>query len=90
MLLAAAAGSAGISPGQSAAAPVRALTKGPKYHWFGYYDKWQFDPTDRYVLGMQVDFEHRSPGPDDSIRLGTIDLTDNDRWTDIGESKAWC
>jgi len=43
--------------------PCRAITKGPKFHWFGYYDKWQFDPTDRYVLGMEVDFEHRSPKP---------------------------
>ena len=39
--------------------PIRAITKGPHYHWFGYYDKWQFDPTGRYVLGMQVDFQHR-------------------------------
>lgn len=34
--------------------PVRALTKGPKFHWFGYYDKWQFDPSDRYILGYEV------------------------------------
>ena len=41
--------------------PVRQITRGPKFHWFGYYDKLQFDPTSRYVLGMEVDFEHRSP-----------------------------
>jgi len=34
---------------------VRAITRGPKYHWFGYYDKLQFDPTGRCVLGMEVD-----------------------------------
>ena len=34
--------------------PVRAITKGPQYHWFGYYDKLQFDPTSRYVLGNEV------------------------------------
>ena len=39
--------------------PVRRITRGPKFHWFGYYDKWQFDPSSRYVLGMEVDFEHR-------------------------------
>ena len=43
--------------------PVRAITRGPKHHWFSYYDKWQFDPSDRFALGMQVDFEHRSPTP---------------------------
>ena len=44
--------------------PVRAITKGPKFHWFGYYDHLQFDPKSRYALGMEVDFEHRSPRPD--------------------------
>ena len=70
--------------------PVRALTKGPKFHWFGYYDKLQFDPTGRYVLGMEVGFEHRSPTPSDTIRIGMIDLRDNDRWIDLGETRAWC
>jgi hypothetical protein len=65
------------------------ITKGPKFHWFGYYDKWQFDPTGRYVLGMQVDFEHRSPTPDDVIKIGIIDLQDNYSWKEVGTSKAW-
>lgn len=69
--------------------PVRAITKGPAYHWFGYYDKNQFDPSGRYVLGMQVNFEHRSPTAQDTIRIGMVDLQDNDRWIDIGESNAW-
>ena len=41
--------------------PVRQITRGPKHHWFGYYDKLEFDPTDRYVLGMEIDFEHSAP-----------------------------
>ena len=45
--------------------PVRVITRGPKFHWFGYYDKLEFDPTNRYVLGMEVDFEHRTPQPTD-------------------------
>lgn len=69
--------------------PVRAITRGPKHHWFGYYDKLQFDPTGRYVLGMEVDFEHRSPRADDVIRIGMVDLQDNDRWIELGESRAW-
>jgi hypothetical protein len=69
--------------------PVRPVTKGPKFHWFGYYDKLQFDATDRYLLGMQVDFEHRSPRPDDHIRVGMVDLKDGDRWTELGATRAW-
>jgi hypothetical protein len=70
--------------------PVRAITRGPKFHWFGYYDKLQFDPNCRYALGMEVDFEHRSPKPDDIISIGMVDLQDNDRWIELGESSAWC
>lgn len=70
--------------------PVRVITKGPRHHWFGYYDKLQFDPTSRYVLGMGVDFEHRSPKPDDVIEIGMVDIEDGDRWTTLGHSTAWC
>lgn len=69
--------------------PVRAITKGPKYHWFGYYDKLQFDPASRYVLGMETGFEHRSPEPGDEIRIGMVDLQDNNRWIDLGSSVSW-
>jgi len=71
------------------APPIRTITRGPKFHWFGYYDKLQFDPTGRYVLGMEVDFEHRTPRGDDEIRVGMIDLKDGDRWIELGRSRAW-
>jgi len=69
--------------------PQRTITSGPKHHWFGYYDKLEFDPTGRYCLGMEVDFEHRSPRPDDVIKIGMVDLQDGDRWVELGESCAW-
>jgi len=70
--------------------PFRVITKGPRHHWFGYYDKLQFDPTSRFVLGMGVDFEHRSPTPEDKIEIGMVDLEDHDRWISLGHSTAWC
>ncbi|MHC4734294.1 MAG: hypothetical protein ACYTDW_07490, partial [Planctomycetota bacterium] len=70
--------------------PVRAITRGPKFHWFSYYDKLQFDPTCRYALGMEVDFEHRSPRSDDVISIGMVDLKDNNHWIKLGKSSAWC
>jgi hypothetical protein len=69
--------------------PARPITGGPKYHWFGYYDKLQFDPSGRYVLGMEVDFEGRSPTAKDAIRIGMIDLEDGDRWIELDRSTAW-
>lgn len=69
--------------------PVRRITKGPRHHWFGYYDKLQFDPSGRYVLSNEVDFEHRSPTGNDQIKIGMVDLEDNDRWIELGDSRAW-
>lgn len=69
--------------------PVEAITKSPGHHWFGYYDKWQIDPSGRYALGMRVDFEHRSPKENDVLKIGMIDMHDKNRWTGLGESKAW-
>ncbi len=69
--------------------PIRAVTRGPKFHWFGYYDKLQFDPTSRYLLAMEVDFEHRSPRGDDVIKIGMVDLAAGDKWIQLGESRAW-
>ena len=70
--------------------PTRVITRGPRHHWFGYYDKLQFDASGRFVLGMQVSFEHRSPRGDDVIRIGMVDLQTGDKWIELGESRAWC
>jgi len=77
------------APAAANGVPVRAITSGPKFHWFGYYDKLQFDPSSRYVLSNEVNFEGRSPKPDDVIRLGVIDLKDGNRWREIGKTSAW-
>ena len=74
----------------SSPVPVRTITKGPAFHWFGYYDKFQFCPRDRFVLSNQVTFQHRSPTADDAIRVGMVDLEDGDRWIDLGGTRAWC
>lgn len=69
--------------------PVRVITKGPRHHWFGYYDKLQFDKDDRFVLSNQVSFEHRTPAANDIIKVGMVDLHNEDKWIELGESRAW-
>lgn len=69
--------------------PARIITGGPNHHWFGYYDKLQFDPSNRFVLGMEVGFEGRSPQPEDEIKIGMVDLENNDEWIELGTSNAW-
>ncbi len=80
----------GLQAAENTLPPVRAITRGPKFHWFAYYDKLQFDPTNRYALGMEVEFEHRSPTAEDVVKVGMIDLADGDRWIELGQSTAWC
>lgn len=70
--------------------PIRAITRGPGFHWFGYYDKLQIDPTNRLVLGNEVNFEHRSPRADDEIAVGFVDTAGSkDEWHQIGSTRAW-
>lgn len=76
-------------PGSIQHVPTEVITHVPGHHWFGYYDKLQFDPTGRYVLAARVDFEGRSPRPDDTIRVGMVDLKKRNRWTELGTSVAW-
>lgn len=79
-----------ILKGEQNIVPCRALTQGPTYHWFSYYDVNQFDPTGRYVLAMAVGFECRQPVPSDVVTIGMIDLKENDKWTTLGTTTAWC
>ncbi|MCH2141299.1 MAG: hypothetical protein MK100_09770, partial [Phycisphaerales bacterium] len=69
--------------------PVRRLTRAPGHHFFGYYDKFQFDHSGRFALAMRVDFEGRTPRAEDALALGVIDLEREDHWTSFGESTAW-
>jgi Tol biopolymer transport system component len=39
---------------------------------------------------MEVDFEHRSPGPDDTVKIGMVDLNNGDRWIELDQTNAWC
>lgn len=77
------------TPAYDAAVPVRVVTAGPRHHWFAYYDKWQFDDSNRLLLSNSVDFEHRSPTRDDAIEVGYVDLQDGNRWTKLGTSRSW-
>lgn len=66
-----------------------AITQGPSPHWFGYYDKYQIDPTGRYALGCRLSFEGRTPNHDDSLTIGLIDLENGYAWKTLGKSNAW-
>ena len=69
--------------------PVERLTCKRKFHWGSYYDVQSFDPTNRYVVANEVEFEDRSPTPDDIINIALIDTWNNNKWIPLGASNAW-
>jgi hypothetical protein len=75
--------------GSGSLPPSRVITHGDGFFWFGYYDKLQFSPDNRFVLCNRVRFEHRSPTANDEIEVGMVDLEDNERWIPLGKSLAW-
>lgn len=68
---------------------ARAVTRGPKHHFFGYYDKCPWDATGRYLLGMENDFCDRQPEPGEALTVGMIDLKDNNRYISLDKTTAW-
>ena len=69
---------------------VTQITHGPKHHFFGYYDKWQWDESQRYLLTLEVDFADRSPRPTDVAQVCLIDVQDNCQLHPISKTRAWC
>lgn len=66
------------------------ITSPPGSHWFGYYDKWQFNAKDELALGMRSEFDLRPPAPGDEIELGVIELlADGFPWRSLGSTRAW-
>lgn len=66
----------------------------PIYHGFFFYncsptDCIQFDPTGRYMLGMQITIEGKYVQPTDIGHIGLIDTEDNYKWIEVGKSTAW-
>ncbi len=74
---------------ESRPAPVRAITRPPLHHFFGYYDKRQFSASGRYAVGLACDFMGRRQQAGDIATLGMVDLEENDRWIPLGETRAW-
>lgn len=70
--------------------PARAVTKGPKHHFFGYYDKCPWDSTGRYLLCMETDFIDRQPKAEEELTVGMVDLKDSDKYVPLDKTTAWC
>lgn len=68
---------------------IRRVGHGPKHHFFGYYNKTNWDRSGRYLLAQRVDDFTADKTPGRVAKLGYFDLLDGDRFHEVGATTAW-
>ncbi len=58
--------------------------------FFGYFDKYPWDVSGRYVLANRAEFMDRQPTAEDKLIVGMIDRQDNNKFIKIGKTRTWC
>jgi hypothetical protein len=90
ILLGSFAASAHAQPGDSDKPQAKAVTSGPKHHFFGYYDKCPWDKTGRYLLANEIGFINRQPEQGEELTVGMVDLKDGNKYIPFDTTTAWC
>ncbi len=73
----------------SSYAPIRRVGDASAHHFFGYYNKSNFDRDDKRLLGQRVDrFTGDISGQETAI-VGYFDLTDSDQFHEVGQTSTW-
>ena len=67
---------------------ARAITQGPKHHFFGYYGICPWDTTGKYHLCLQSDFHDRPPEAEDTAVVGLVDMA-TCHFEGVAETQAW-
>ncbi len=67
---------------------AKAITQGPKHHFFGYYGICPWDATGQYVLCLESDFHDRPPGAGDTAVVGLVELSSG-KFEPLAETQAW-
>lgn len=69
--------------------PCHRVGTGSKHHFFGYYNKSNWDPTDRYLLANQVPTMDADIMPSSVCEVGFFDLEDQQTYFSVGRTAAW-
>ena len=67
---------------------ISRVTDGPKFHFFGYYEKTPWSNNEKYLLCHETTFMDRPPSAGDPCVVGYINL-DNKKFHPIAETHAW-
>lgn len=69
--------------------PCRRVGDGSHHHFFGYYNKSNWDRTNRLVAGQRTPWMDQFLTPDARATIGYFDTGDGDRFHAVGETGAW-
>ena len=69
--------------------PCRRVGDGSQHHFFGYYNKSNWDKTNRLVAGQRTPWMDQVLAPDAKATIGYFDTGDGDRFHAVGETGAW-
>ncbi len=73
----------------SSYAPIRQVGDASTHHFFGYYNKSNFDRDNKRLLAMRVDRFTGDVTGTETAKLGYFDLTDSDRFHAVGQTTTW-
>lgn len=67
---------------------VKALTRGPKHHFFGYYAIPPWNQSGKYLVCLESAFQDHMPSVDESAAVGLVDPRTG-AFTKVAETRAW-
>lgn len=71
--------------------PVERISPDDGMHYFfGYFDKYPFDVSQRFLLGHRIGFMGRQPEPDEKAQIVVFDLENGNEMIPVAETNAWC
>jgi hypothetical protein len=68
---------------------MRPVTRGPKHHFFGYYDKSPWNSTGNLLAAHEVEFNDRPPAVQDGAAVGIVHLDDGVRFERLSMTSTW-
>lgn len=77
------------SPASDQFVPCRRVGDGSQHHFFGYYNKSNWDKTNRLLLAQRTPWMDQLLTPEAKATIGYFDTQDRDRFHAVGETGAW-
>ena len=74
---------------KDATSPIRRVGNGGGHHFFGYYNKTPWDPSDRFLLANRFADMDARLAPDLTLNVGYFDMAGSQDFKTVGQTTAW-